>query len=339
MSKNIYMIAKIFIIIVSMISANLLAQDSCSDVLSNGTFRTYLYKESSLNKMLLASIVSNYTFSEANTKFTGDLSVTMEGIPLGDAYTAEQYELWRKEVKNSLNVEQISKHALDIMITEGDNTIISAWKECMLNKNNGFLASIKRQDNENYLLKIEWNKNTLQPNKVKLENDVNIRGAEVVTNSQYLKRGTIYKDGVPRLIELKRISNDDPIIVTGQAEELPPFYIYLPTIKSIPPVVTERIIKYRMFNGPHCDWQKAVIKVGEELKYICEKTGDNTHNDTQVAVQVGKDMRVRVKLLRPEDNSQWVSGPWIKYKNDKSLAEDRKLFAECIILDDYVTKP
>ncbi len=322
------------------VTLQLSAQDYCGDILTDGVFKNFLYSEKSLNKMVLASKISRYTWKEANSKFGADIKFPIDGIPVGLGFSEEQYTQWKKSLNASLNVTQINQHALDIIVSEGDQAVINAWSECMKNQQINFLARLKRLDDLNYILKLEWNKGNLQPENVRLENNIEIEGAIVKSNVHYLRKNYMFKDGVARECKLKRININSPIIITGQIKDLDPFTIYIPAIKPLPEVITKRKVKFKMWGGPNSvsddnGYITAWINVGEKYEYAVRPGGNDTW-DTMVGADVGTDLRVRVRLHRPERNSVWRYGPWIQYNGEKSKVEDDQLHGDCIILDNFL---
>jgi len=239
------------------------AQNVCDSVLANGAFRTSHIKNTYYGKLLLAAKLSRMSKAEAEQATSANINFPIKGIPVGASFSDSQFSNWAERVSSSLDVNQIIRHSTSILLSEGDPTIVNAWRGC-LSQNGGVSAYIEPRSDKNPILRVEW---IPYPGSSKIPKitDVSILGAKVVGGADSLKVGAVLQPRNEKLITLERIKNEPIIVVINTT--IRGAEAYLPKNIELPEVILSRRVKYSYNYGGYPNGYAIVKAPGEYTIY------------------------------------------------------------------------
>lgn len=118
---------------------------ACDDVLRQGVFDRLETNESSYSSMLWAWKLSQMTASEARSKVAESVTVPIEGMPVGGAFSDEQFNSWKASVQASMNFASFAANKRSVSQLAASATLLANWNTCIANKE-GIVSKLSAKD-------------------------------------------------------------------------------------------------------------------------------------------------------------------------------------------------
>ena len=139
------------------------AQDSCGDVLRNGTLKSHVFRDNFYVKQVELRYLKDHSYSEASAAHRQGLGAFYGGIGLEYESKKESYEAKQKAL-TSFSFDQVDvNRKIENIISSGDSDVLSAWTTCMSNRG-GLSAYFERSDSRQATLILKWNRLPNDPN-------------------------------------------------------------------------------------------------------------------------------------------------------------------------------
>lgn len=244
------------------------------------------------------------TKSEAEKKLNISGNAIIRGVPIGARFSEEQYNHWLQDTKKVINITDVRKHSLDLVVTEGDREVIKAWADCMKARRSGLLIRFEPIDWEYTAIRFNYIPPSQAPTaKAVITSKPIIIGASVIQGLDLMKPGT----------EIPALKNEDVVIkrdgkgkvIVSIKNNVDDWFGYLPKIVELPPIITKRQIEWRIRGGPNLGPSKTWINIGETQTLFKSPAPDPyNQNPYHATCTVAKDFAITSRYVNP-----WLKEP------------------------------
>ncbi len=132
------------------------AQSVCDGVLRDGVFQRQEWHNSYESQLVLAARLSRMSYQEAKNRTDAGIGIQIPDLPpLSGHYSQEEFNIWKEQVDQSLDVEQLIKHQSSVLLTSGDANILQAWSGCIA-RNGGLTVYLEPRGDDEAVVKFHW---------------------------------------------------------------------------------------------------------------------------------------------------------------------------------------
>jgi hypothetical protein len=111
--------------------------DSCSDVLVDGPFSREALRKNDYYLQVLYSRFSQMDWSSYQKATSAGGSAWFDAIPYSANLTQDQFEQRKRQIEDTRLSIVDQRNELDYLAFSGDEVVVGAWRQCMLNRGGG----------------------------------------------------------------------------------------------------------------------------------------------------------------------------------------------------------
>lgn len=117
-----------------------IAQDKCSDILKDGTFKKERYRDNFYFQQIIYSRFLSSTYEQSKDDSDLGFGAPVGDIVLGGNYSREEFEQKKEQIRKE-HLEQITTtREIDVALSSGDPVVVKNWSDCMKNRNSGAVS-------------------------------------------------------------------------------------------------------------------------------------------------------------------------------------------------------
>lgn len=187
------------------------AQPICQDILAGGAFRQLSRREDSYSSLVYASRLEQMSYQEAMRDFQANGGATIKGIPFSASMSEQQYNSNLQRLKRSVDLTTVRSNSTQLVVADGDPTIVSAWENCIL-RSTGIIATMRPLDAQIIELSITFRPFPNAPAPT-IDHGTHVTNATILAGGEFLNlRSNTLGVANTRVITLRRTSPDAAVL-------------------------------------------------------------------------------------------------------------------------------
>jgi hypothetical protein len=170
-------------------------QESCSDVLKDGTFQQSRFRENDYFKQIIYSRFLRSTYATSKSDTAAGFGAPVGELVMGTGnYSESEYDARKDQIQRTfLNVVTESRE-IDVALMSGDTAVLNAWKECMIRKGGGVSLRFEAASPTDAFAILEFY--SAPGTSARLASNIAVpKGTTVTSGGECLKKNTLLTAG------------------------------------------------------------------------------------------------------------------------------------------------
>jgi len=304
----------------------------CDSILKEGIFKTEYLKSSLYGKYILLAKLAHLSKKEADELFAANGIIPIEGFPVGVGYSTGQFNKWKEQVKQKINVKKITGHTNSIYVSEAGKNNLEEWLKCM-EMQRGLVIRLESVDRKRAFLKVKWLPYDLMNPRDTIIIPKLLKGARPSPAGRHLKVG--HKIRLKHHQEVTfplRLKKGEPLWVVIEAEDSgKAAEVYLPPIVDLPPIPSHLRVRFNY----ECAGLSGETMITIPGEFVIYNQPGSSHPGFDVAeCHVTEEGFVQAY----NHDSCCTDAAWGPLNKERSLATHGSCTAECTVLGTYPEK-
>jgi hypothetical protein len=219
------------------------AASPCDGVLRDGVMRNSSFQNNYYSKLVIAARLSQMTRDEARSAMSAGVTVPIYGVPVSGNYSENKHRKFQQHVRQYIDVDNVISNQTSVMLSSGDQNILSAWSQC-ISRLGGLTMYIEPRGSDDAVVKITWTSYPGTPTDPAVRDFSVSSGVQVIGGQDFTRRGSHLGERIERTIRLSRPRNAG-ILVTMNLDLGSADAFLHPTINipDMPPTYTWKYVR------------------------------------------------------------------------------------------------